>query len=79
MFLTDFFLKSRLHAREPNKVRAETEASTLAGRDGDWRREGVEEGKRGERGRADCEDLTEVGLLRVEDEDCDKRNHKALD
>lgn len=35
MFLTDFFLKSRLHAREPNKVRAETEASTLAGRDGD--------------------------------------------
>ena len=65
MFLTDFFLKSRLHAREANEVRAETEASTLAGRDGHGRRKCVKESKCGERRRADRKDLTEVGLLGV--------------
>ena len=42
-----------LYTREADEVRAETEASTLAGRDSDGRRERVEESKRGERRRAD--------------------------
>jgi len=41
-----------LHAGEANEVRAETEASTLAGRDRHGRRERVEESKCGERRRA---------------------------
>lgn len=66
VFLTDFFLKSRLYTREANEVRAETEASTLAGCDSHGWRECVEESKRRERRRTDREDLTKVGLLGVE-------------
>ena len=78
MFLVRFFEK-RLYTREADKVRAKTEASTLAGRNRHGGRERVEERKRGEGGRADREDLTEVGLLGVEDEDGDERNDEALD
>ena len=59
------FFKKRLTAREANEVRAKTEASTLAGCDRDGGRKRVEERKRGERSRADREDLTKVGLLGV--------------
>jgi len=46
------YLYMCLHAGEANEVRAETEASTLAGRDRHGRRERVEESKCGERRRA---------------------------
>ena len=55
-----------------------TDASTLASRDPDGRRERVEERKRREGGNADCHDLTEIRLLRVQDEHRDERNDEAL-
>jgi len=73
------FFEKRLTTRESNEVRAATEASTLAGRDSHRGRERVEERKRGKRGRANREDLTEIGLLGVEHEDGDERNYEALD
>lgn len=68
-----------LYLREPNEVRAKTEASTLAGCDGNGRCEYIKECECGERGCADREDLAEVRLLGVEDEDSHERNNKALD
>ena len=67
-----------LHTREANEVRAHTEAGTLASRDRDGRGERVEESERGEGGNADGHDLTEVRLLRVQDENGDERHDEAL-
>jgi len=67
-----------LHTREANEVRAHTEAGTLASRDRDGRGERVEQRERGEGGNADRHDLTEVRLLRVQNEHSDERNDEAL-
>jgi hypothetical protein len=65
--------------REANESSTKTEASTLACRHSDARRERVKESKRGERGNTDREDLTEVRLLGVENNDGDKGDNEALD
>jgi len=67
-----------LHAGEADEVRTEAKTGTLAGRDSDGGCKCVEKGKRNEGRCADREDLTKVGLLGVEDEDGDERNHEAL-
>ena len=65
-------------AREADQVRAQTEARTLARRHSDTGRERVEQRERGEGRHTDGEDLTEGGLLGVEHEDRDERDHEAL-
>ena len=67
-----------LYTGEANEVRTEAKAGTLAGRDSDGGCERVEKSKRNEGRCADREDLTEVGLLGVEDEHGDERNYETL-
>jgi len=55
--------KKRLGMREANEPSTKTEASTLARRHTDTRRERVKESKRGERGNTDREDLTDLITL----------------
>ena len=60
--------KLRLEPREPDEVRAETEARALAGREADARGKEIKEGERDRRDNRNREDLLDIELLLRDDE-----------
>ena len=70
-------VKSFLHAREANKVGADSEASALTCRDADRRREDVKNREDGGRGDRDRQDLIHRERL-ARDKNQRKRNRDAL-